>query len=151
MEPEDLSERIEWQTRRVAAAFGVKEWGQVTEEVEHGVTAFTGLIGEQKVTWAIMDRTGLYAGVGVTNFDSDDSYVSVVQNNEGAWYTGLSSNRHNELMVRGLYRLGFEDEGVLAELNHPLTAHEKLELRFSLPREFWPQRWRDEEQTSRAL
>jgi hypothetical protein len=38
--------------------------------------------------------------------------------------------------------LNFEDESVLSQLP-PLTAHEKLELRLSLPREFWPQKWAD--------
>jgi len=49
----------------------------------------------------------------------------------------------NELMSHGLYKLGFEDESVLSQLPS-LSAHERLELRLSLPREFWPVTWLEE-------
>lgn len=59
-----------------------------------------------------------------------------------------------DLMARGLYRLEFEAkekvEDVLSQLPE-LTAHEKLELRPSFPREFWPQKWLDEEEMANRL
>lgn len=58
---------------------------------------------------------------------------------------GMRSGDNDKLLARGLYRLGFEDEDVLAKLNHPLSSHEKMELRLSLPREFWPKMWLAEE------
>lgn len=51
---------------------------------------------------------------------------------------------YSQMMARGLYRLGFEDQSVWSQLPF-LCAHEKLELRLSLPREFWPKPWLDEE------
>ncbi len=48
-------------------------------------------------------------------------------------------------MARGLYRLGFDEPAILAQLPQ-LSAHEKLELRLSMPREFWPQRWLEAEE-----
>lgn len=33
----------------------------------------------------------------------------------------------------------------MAELNFPLSAHEKMEMHLSMPREFWPKTWLDEE------
>jgi hypothetical protein len=61
----------------------------------------------------------------------------------GWWLDPLP--QFHEFIARGLYRLGIEDEDILSQLNHPFTAHEKLELRLSMPREFWPQKWLDEE------
>lgn len=46
----------------------------------------------------------------------------------------------HERMSRALYCLGFDNETISSQLPH-LSAHEKLELRLGLPREFWPQKW----------
>ncbi len=43
----------------------------------------------------------------------------------------------HERMARGLYRLGIDDEDIVTQFNYSLSAHEKLELRLSLSREFW--------------
>ena len=48
-----------------------------------------------------------------------------------------------ELMARGLYRLGL-GEDVLSQLP-ALSADEKMEIRLSFPREFWPRRWLNKE------
>jgi len=63
---------------------------------------------------------------------------------EEPWtYRVFPETEFDEYMVRGLYRLGVQDD-VLALLSYHLSAHEKLELRLSMPREFWPQKWVDE-------
>ena len=51
-------------------------------------------------------------------------------------------------MARGIHRLGIEEEYVWGQLNVIFTAHEKMELRLSMPREFWPQKWMDEEEAT---
>jgi hypothetical protein len=40
-------------------------------------------------------------------------------------------------------RSPLSDAGKFVNLNYVFTAHEKLELRLSLPREFWPKKWLD--------
>jgi hypothetical protein len=47
-------------------------------------------------------------------------------------------------MARVLFKLG-HDTSFIEEHFDTLSAHEKLELRLSMPREFWPQKWLDEE------
>ncbi len=50
-----------------------------------------------------------------------------------------------QLAARGFYRLGLSNGDESSQLP-PLSSHEKLELRLSMPREFWPQKWIDEEE-----
>ncbi len=52
-------------------------------------------------------------------------------------------------MARGLYCLGTDDSEALEQFYPAFSFHEKLELRLSLPREFWPQTWLDEEAPER--
>jgi hypothetical protein len=62
---------------------------------------------------------------------------------EGYFYS--NSPQCNTLFICGLYRLGLDDENDPRATHCSLSAHEKLELRLSMPREFWPQKWIDEE------
>lgn len=139
MEFENVSEQVEWEARRVAAAFGVKTFEVVLTE---WMRNYWGEAGNTRISWDIDARTNTFFSIQVgtggceVNFDLDAP-------KEGWWF--FPNPIFHDLMARGLYRLGFEDEGVMRELKHPLTAHEKLELRLSLPREFWPKTWLDEE------
>ncbi len=47
-------------------------------------------------------------------------------------------------LARVLYKLGHSIEWIEANFD-TITAHEQLELQRELPREFWPQRWLEEE------
>ena len=47
-------------------------------------------------------------------------------------------------MARVLFKLVY-DVTLIENRFAILSAHEKLELRLSVPREFWPQKWLDEE------
>ncbi|RYF51008.1 MAG: hypothetical protein EOO38_04295 [Cytophagaceae bacterium] len=49
-------------------------------------------------------------------------------------------------MARVLFKLG-HDLSFIEEHFDTLSAHEQMELRLSMPREFWPQKWLDEEAT----
>jgi hypothetical protein len=139
---EQMAERgtIEWEARRVAAAFGVEEWeeterkGFLDKQILFHV--FNGPAkNDDEICWEISETGRLYAifvsGIRVVWYTSGvDIYL--LENPTGA-----------ELMARGLYRLGFEDESVWSQLPQ-LSAHEKIELRLSLPREFWPKKWVEE-------
>lgn len=49
------------------------------------------------------------------------------------------------LLACALFRLGLYDEDTCSELGATFSFHDELELRLSMPREFWPQKWLDEE------
>jgi hypothetical protein len=134
MESQVLNEQIEAQARRVAAAFGVETW-----ELDPGTDA----------TYCGWSDNVLYVRWLIETFRPRVIFVAVSvrhdENETSLWLDeaqqiDFPSEGNLELMARGLYRLGIEDEGVLSQLP-PLSAHEKLELRLSLPREFWPEQW----------
>ncbi len=136
MEAEEVREKIEWEARRIATAFEV-------ETLTKGMFSYRGFSHGILVTW----RLGLQTGdlLRLTLY-SDTLYCELFRelpHQDGQWMYRSYTPKLNELMVRGLYRLGFEDENVLAQLT-TFTAHEKLELRLSMPRELWPQKWLDE-------
>ena len=148
MEFEGVDGRIEWEARRVAAAFEVEIWQSDSEElteVDFFGESSTGVslsvqwvlsVGESSVHWtrvALDNEQGAWCDMF---FDPDIS----------RWYLDPSQEAPLELMARGLYRLGLEDESVWSKLP-ALSAHEKMELRLSLPHEFWPQKWRGDEVT----
>ena len=143
MEFEDLNQQIEREARRVAAAFGIESFEIRDEEV----VAYVGLSSATQVCWNIDSRTNsfFYIEVGERGCEVNFAPNWSKPNAPEEWRFYPNPAFH-EVMARGLYRLGFEDEGVLAELNHPLSAHEKLELRLSMPRELWPKTWLDEEE-----
>jgi hypothetical protein len=144
MEFEGLSEQIEWEARRVAAAFELRGWEKMYK------------LGERQVFEAVYESGVMLDAVFVIG-DSTLKSVDIRNNKDScqsklygslqAWrvYKSHYVPAFNELMMRGLFRLGI-DETLLVPLEHPLSAHEKLELRLSLPREFWPKTWLDEEQ-----
>ncbi|BCM92289.1 hypothetical protein IAD21_04168 [Abditibacteriota bacterium] len=131
-------EQIEWQARRVAAAFEVKKF--TCKSSDDAVFFCQGRVGRNTVRWILTRTYGPinHIKVGKGRVGCDASYSI-----GGQWQCS-SHPAFNEQMARGLYRLGIEDEAVSAELNLSLTAHEKLELRLFMPREFWPQIWLDE-------
>lgn len=139
MEFEDVRKKIEWEAPRVAAAFGIKEWN-IELQSDHFI--LTG-IGEGLISMTYhwppdgLLREGLLPRLWIGDQDAAQT----------CWTTGrrvgLGRPAYNELAARGLYRLGFEDEPILSQLPQ-LSAHEKVELRLSMPREFWPQKWLDE-------
>lgn len=142
MEFEDVKEKVEWEAGRVAAAFGLKE-----VECEKGTKSNH---YEEDITESIKLATyfNFISGMaGICIFESERVKCEVdYSDTDSEWVCVHSGcDKLSEIMARGLYLLGIEDAGVLAELNYPLTAHEKLEVRHSLPREFWPQTWLDVE------
>jgi hypothetical protein len=146
MEFDGLSADVEWEAKRVAAAFGVEELS-VSFTIVGVYADFEGYVRGTLVTWDIELDTLILGGISIGRFPDDYSQV-VYRIKEGDQWVCESNSADGELMARGLYCLDIQDEGVLAELDSPLTAHEKLELKLSMPREFWPKTWLDEE-TSR--
>ena len=145
MEFEVLNEKIEWECRRMAAAFGVKEWQVDESPNQRRGVGEAGLV----VVWGIDFETARFIGVQINGPGRkvssiyDEGWIDPGITVQPFWNCSFSTATAS-FMARGLYCLGIEDEAVLAELNHPLTAHEKLELRLSMPREFWPQKWQGE-------
>ncbi|BCM89073.1 hypothetical protein IAD21_00917 [Abditibacteriota bacterium] len=130
---------VEWEARRVAAAFGVEEWRTSFNERRPGYCRSMDN-DLRKVSWEIFD------GPFIGHFSTwcEGEWVCVKFDfSERQWQIDDYSEGSFELMVRGLYCLGFEDEAILSQLPE-LSAHEKLELRLSLPREFWPESWKEE-------
>jgi hypothetical protein len=142
MEYEDLKERMDEEARRVAAAFGLETLELVDEDRNRD---YRGELGPTLIQWTVDSDTIAFSHIAI-GWNVDASLLEVWPvGQERQWdLTPSPLHQFNDLMVRGLYCLGFEDEGVLSQLP-PLSNHEKLELRLSLPREFWPQKWRDEE------
>ena len=88
--------------------------------------------------------------VGHIDFDDEVSTFTEEGDKEGtAHWCVYSHLDYDASLLRGLYRLGFEDEDALGELNASFSAHEKMELRLNFPREFWPKRWLDEENATK--
>ncbi|RYX84670.1 hypothetical protein EON83_08515 [bacterium] len=130
---------VDFEIQRVAAAFGVKSF--TTHRTVTSVH-YEGWLGDTLVTWRLGDPNARVTNICV----GTRSYCGVFRKRDRwEWESGQEGH---EQMARGLYCLGFEDEDVLAQLNRPLSMHEKIELRLSMPREFWPKKWCDEEAAS---
>ena len=134
---------IEWEVRRVATAFGVTEWHDgLLGYWEYWRRGFT-----EEGAWLqieMEDNVAKVCRLVLGEYDEDTGSFREscqVWTNEAFPSTNLL---YNEQMVHGLYRLGIENEEVLRQLNCPLTAHEQLELRHSMPRDFWPIKWLDD-------
>jgi hypothetical protein len=82
--------------------------------------------------------------------EEEDLSATLLEIREYEGYTSLRLEcpHRSEILAHGLYRLGLQCCGFDLSYNciinnlPSLGAHEKLELRLSLPREFWPQKWR---------
>lgn len=170
IEFEDVSAEVEWEARRVAAAINADEFRLVHyrertfPNISHSSTGalYHGLWGSTQIRWTLdvqsLSLQSLRVGdPGVAPVDACQVYrIPVEATGAGTvwspWATmpqSLYTPRvlFKEHVARTLYRLGIdmEDEDLLAPLNVSLSAHEKAELRLSLPREFWPQTWLQEE------
>lgn len=148
MEFEDVSENLEWEARRVAAAFGVKEWIEFFPKASAEDRAhFEGKAKSHWVHWVFIrhDTHLLYIYVGERNDEHNYCSFSNYSFDNHARYQCHPHRDYNRHMARGLYLLGFEDKILFMELAQTLSTREKLELRLSLPREFWLKTWLDEE------
>ncbi|RYF52072.1 MAG: hypothetical protein EOO38_01430 [Cytophagaceae bacterium] len=149
MEFEDLDQKVQWEARRVAAAFGVESF---TASGGHAtLTNFYASEGEVSLWWALDSRREktMLRVLDITT-GNQRCQVSVTKvlgnvNEEDKWVL-IDQGVLREEMAGWLYCLGFDDENVLSRLP-ALTMHEKMELRLSISREFWSQKWRDEEAT----
>lgn len=142
---------IDWEAQRVAVAFGATTFERTNRHVENR-TEFAAMIGDRLLEWQL-DQSGQLRHIALGNSEATQDVQLFfdrwpTNQHEGMWVVRPHAN-YNEQMVRGLFRLGIttEDGGELALLNYSLTAHEKLELRLSMPHQFWPQNWLDEEAT----
>ncbi|RYX83241.1 hypothetical protein EON83_15345 [bacterium] len=147
MEFEDVNEEFELEARRVAAAFGLRRCSTLKIE---DILMIEG-IGDQRihVEAHIVILSNEWRFLAIRNLEEPDeecriSWGRLDDSTPPTWgYAYSLAPTCIEPMVRGLYCLGVEDkeEQLLLSINSPLSAHEKLELRLSMPREFWPQSW----------
>ncbi len=146
MESEILNEKVEWEARRVAAAFGVSEWEIIERD-------------DDRYRYWGMGRAGRY--VRFVWLEESASRLTVGESTKRGymapkgccdWHDygplGLGEALNNDLMAKGCYCLNYDYEchhyeDVWAFLP-PLSMHEKLELHLLMPRELWPQKWLDE-------
>lgn len=149
MESQVLEERIEREARRVAAALGIETFTRSSGNANitnFHITNFHADYQGLNVWWSFDSRPDKPT-LCVFDIEKDGKRCQVsLLNIAGAnerWMFYPHGEFH-EIMARWLYCLGFDDKNVLSRLPD-LTAHEKLELRLSLPREFWPRTWLDEE------
>ena len=130
------SERIDYEVRRVAAAFGMLHW----EINDWGGLWMISGIGERgaQVRCGIIASDARCMGIRVGNDSGDE--CEIYEKAPTLWVCRLNP-MFNEVMARGLYRLGFDNKFVLDELNYPLSQHERAELRLTMPQKFWPTEW----------
>ncbi|RYX80816.1 hypothetical protein EON83_26840 [bacterium] len=141
MEFESLSEDIKREARRVAAAFGVENWAI---SIEHHGFGFEHQNETSNLCHYVRIREdGVWIFILISDSETYSNGCRVSWHMDQWLCTLANVPVHNEVMGRGLYRLGFDNEAILSQLS--LTAHEKLELRLSTPREFWPNQWQDKE------
>lgn len=137
MEFKNLNEEVRSEAGRVKAAFGVKKWKRIDPRIN----------GEKMEGFdADNNRIEFYYLEGsdkprLISVGKDQDTNSTWDEEDGQVRTHFHES--DAVLARGLYRLGL-DEDVLSQLP-PLSADERAELRHSMPREFWPQKWLDEE------
>ncbi len=150
MEFEVLSEEVEWEARRLAAAFGFEhpvrlDPAQFFYQVHAMNTEMTWLYqGEDYYLHKLWLCQITFSQDGALEYEQHRMIRSY---NGRTWHLNDCQEDTQDTdghLARGLYCLGFEDESILSQLPK-LTAHEKLGLRLSMPREFWPKKWSDEE------
>lgn len=146
---EDIDEQVEWEARRVAAAFGIEEWDECEYRFDGLYLQCTAEREGVRIRCGVATRTGKMTTLDIEESGSSQNACKIrrhKEENKVFWSCSAQPKFHNgNLLACGLYRLGIEDADVCAMLNHPLSTHEKMELRLSMPREFWPQKWRDAE------
>lgn len=129
---------------RVAAAFGASGWRKSSwpyakaEQYEGKV-----LIGEEQVALHVWfdGSESLFFEIGAGEWSTQVHYWPGSSLRE--WTAMGDTPDFNDHMAHSLFRLGFEDEALFAQLPD-LSLHDKLELRLSFAREFWPPKWLEE-------
>lgn len=123
--------------RRVAAAFGIEQLKAGWEDAEQiGYFGWNGgiLFGLELTHEGELSH--LWVGDSERKFSSDIYFDTTEYSEEKEWWCSPHP-KYDWLMACACYRLGLEGENIQSQLP-TLSAHEKLELRLSLPREFSP-------------
>lgn len=160
MEFENVSEDIEWEARRHAVAFGLSDCDAVGCDDEEGgqrlsfqvkteglwIECWFELDDEQNVWGLLIDD---YGG---GPFMEDDMFARLMSfDDEVVCESHLPLSKKNKgdevvsRLLKAVYLLGHPISAFESKLGLTLSHHEKLELRLSMPREFWPKTWRDED------
>lgn len=136
MEFEDGSQQIEWEARRVAIAFVVEEWECFcVDSTWHCI----GKAGTKRIEWQFCGEPLRLTSLAISQKGRRRTLAYFLP------HFGMRSGDNDTLLARGLYCLGVQAQEIPQHFPVP-SAHEKLELRLAMPREFWPKEWLDEEE-----
>ncbi len=148
MEFDFLIDQLEWEVWRIASAFEMDEAPVLVHLTEANQT----FKGSGNGFRLVLDFSLIAPYKGLWHLELSEGpkrYIELTRESgitPPIWTLNYEfPYRARALMVRALYRLGFEDESILNQLP-ALSAHEKMELRLSMPHEFWPQKWIEKEQ-----
>lgn len=166
MELEDVSAEVKWEMQRIGAAFGLTSFEPLglviedeAEDDEGWQLEYQGYSGDITVLWDVdvtrlaLTRISLTYGNDLEGPEAEA--LIILGQAPKNWYVPWSSTsspsspirallaRH---LVRSLYRCGFDEDQMPTDFIYSLSHHERLGLRLSLPREFWLQKWLDEEE-----
>src|SRR6476646_3276203 len=100
---QSLDRGVDFEARRIAAAFGVEEW----ESYSRG-NWFLGKVEGARVGWVISEETFELKSAEVG--PSEGINTILVQRPDKSYGIAIGERVGDELMAKGLYRLGFEDE-----------------------------------------
>ncbi|RYX83805.1 hypothetical protein EON83_12705 [bacterium] len=137
MEIESLEGKMERQTRLIASAFGVEKWEQEDADIAQNYWGNNARL--VPIRWSIDKDCALLNRVGVGQ-ESDEAWLAIDNTNHYADFR-IGSPEYNRTLVHGLYCFAFDSDELWREFGVSLSMHEKIELRLSMPREFWPQMW----------
>lgn len=123
------------ESSRIATAFGVQSY---TTLWEHRHLYCEAKVNQFDVSWTVEPQPLRFSCIMLEHgFKNCEIY----------WNHGYrvywSKPEFVPFLVSGLFRLGFKDWGIFDYHLNCLTAHEKVELMLSVPREYWPQKWRE--------
>lgn len=134
---EEKDERAKWECRRVAAVLDVDGLPESTFEKEAWNQRWFDFELWKKgvcVSWSF-DRWHMQLKrLSLGKMRDKDDCCEVRYGGIMGWSYRAHSD-YDDLMARGLYRLGFKEDGRGLSQLPTLSAHEKLELRLSMPRE----------------
>lgn len=161
----ELSRAIHWEARRVAEAFGIKDWSSVPvvgSATRFGFTGECGGIdgedgsrqeeagGQVGVALLWMVAPGVRVDYLCLGDSLADQECSLLYDRTLDRWKLCSQLRHAHLLACGLYCLGIVADTLAVEFDLELSLEQKEQLRLTLPREFWPKAWLEEEEMDAA-
>ncbi len=161
---------VDFEARRYAAAFGIEGWNSVGCSIQSRSIELLGRLERWCIKCLLDLDEGWYLCIEDAEPDysteeifGDDEFIIFVDMRSDHGHTNVSwllpakqregwNLGYNAVMLLAttVFRLGFPLDLLELELAPEFdigsffSQHEKLELRLSMPREFWPRNWLDQ-------